>query len=315
MYIHRSTALTRIASGICKRIGFVFLAALLGGCSIKQMAVNKMGDALAAGGSVFTSDDDPELIKAALPFSLKLMESLLAESPRHEGLLYATASGFTQYSYAFVHQQADVLEGSDLTAAFMLRQRARKLYLRARDYGLRGLEIKRPGFEIALRSDPRTAVARADVKDVPMLYWTAASWALAITLSKDVPDLVGDLPIVEALVDRALQLDESYGEGAIHAFLVTYEMIRTGGGDQAVERARSHFERALELSRGEQAGVFLTYAESVEVPRQNRRGFEILLNEALAIDADAHPEYRLVNLISQERARWLLDHADELFLD
>src|SRR5215510_5671697 len=90
---------------------------LSAGCSIKRMAVNKVGDAVAGGGATYASDDDPELIKAAAPFSLKLMESLLAESPNHKGLLFATASGFTQYSYAFVQQEADEMEDKDLARA------------------------------------------------------------------------------------------------------------------------------------------------------------------------------------------------------
>ena len=72
---------------------------LAAGCSIKRMAVNKIGDALAGGATTFASDDDPELVNAAAPFSLKLMESLLAESPNHKSLLFATASGFTQYAF------------------------------------------------------------------------------------------------------------------------------------------------------------------------------------------------------------------------
>ena len=51
------------------------------GCSMKKIAINKLGNALANSGSTFASDDDPELIQAAVPFSLKLIESLLAESP------------------------------------------------------------------------------------------------------------------------------------------------------------------------------------------------------------------------------------------
>src|SRR3974390_3799716 len=83
------------------------------GCSIRRMAINKVGDALASGGTTFASDDDPELVKAAVPFSLKLMESLLEESPQHKGLLLASASGFTQYAYAFVQQDADELKEKD----------------------------------------------------------------------------------------------------------------------------------------------------------------------------------------------------------
>src|SRR5262245_47042445 len=117
------------------------------GCSIRRMAVNKVGDALAGGGTTFASDDDPELIKAAVPFSLKLMESLLNENPRHEGLLFATASGFTQYAYAFIQQDADEMEDKDFAAAEELRSRARRLYLRARNYGLRGLEVRHRGWQ------------------------------------------------------------------------------------------------------------------------------------------------------------------------
>jgi len=77
------------------------------GCSIKKIAVNKLGDSLASGGTTFTSDDDPELVGDALPFSLKLMESLLAESPRHSGLLFAASSGFTQYAFVYVQVHAE----------------------------------------------------------------------------------------------------------------------------------------------------------------------------------------------------------------
>src|SRR5262252_1144016 len=98
------------------------------GCSIKKMAVNKVGDALAGGGSTFASDDDPELVKAAVPFSLKLMESLLAESPKHKGLLFAASSGFTQYSYIYVQQPAERIETEDLAKSQELRARARRLY-------------------------------------------------------------------------------------------------------------------------------------------------------------------------------------------
>jgi len=80
------------------------------GCSVNKFAINKLGDALANPGTTWAADDDPELIQSAAPFSLKLIESLLESSPRHEGLLLAAASGFTQYSYAFVQQRADFVE-------------------------------------------------------------------------------------------------------------------------------------------------------------------------------------------------------------
>jgi len=293
----------------------LLLCATLPACSIKKMAVNKIGDALAESGATFTSDDDPELIEAALPFSLKLMESLLAESPQHRGLLKAVTSGFTQYSYAFVHAKGDEFEDRDLDAAIAQWDRAKKLYLRARNYGLRGLELTLEELPGALREDPAAALAGMRTEDVPLLYWTAASWAGAIVLSKDDPDLLGDLPQVEALVDRALELDEGYQDGAIHGFLISYEMVRPGGEGEPATRARKHFDRAMELSGGQLASPLVALAESVSVVEQNRAEFDELLGQALAVDPDARPEWRLSNLIYQRRARWLLDRADRLILE
>ena len=211
--------------------------------------------------------------------------------------------------------EAEELEEHDLDAAYAMRLRAKRLYLRARDYGLRGLEVSHRGFIKALQENPETTVARAKVKDVPLLYWTAASWGSAISLAKDDPQLIGDLPIVEALIDRALELDESYGEGAIHSFLITYEMIRQGGPEDPVIRAREHYQRAVELSNGNQASPYVVLAEAVSIPEQNKDEFQSLLRQALAINPDENPEWRLANLITQHRANWLLEHTEELFLE
>jgi predicted anti-sigma-YlaC factor YlaD len=276
--------------------------------------VNKVGDALSSGGTTFASDDDPELVRAAVPFSLKLMESLLSESPRHEGLLFATASGFTQYGYAFVQEDADEKEATDFAAAEQMRARARRLYLRARNYGLRGLEVRHPNFEKALRSSPKQAVTTTTAKDVPLLYWSAVSWAAAIALSKDSPDLIAEQPCVEALIDRALALNESYENGAIHSFLITYEMSRPNGVGDAAARSRQHFDRAVALTGGQQAGPMVSFAEAVCVQKQDGQEFESMLQRALAINPDAKPQWRLANLVMQRRAKWLLTRKDDLFL-
>ena len=154
-----------------------------------------------------------------------------------------------------------------------------------------------------------------NLKDVPQLYWTSVSWAAAISLSKDDTDLIADIPIAEALIDRALELDESFESGAIHVFLITYEMSRQGGTGEPAARARHHFERAMALTNGELAQPIVSLAEVVAVPEQNREEFEALLHRALAIDPDERPEWRMNNLVSQRRARWLLERTDRLIID
>ena len=109
------------------------LAVLITGCSIERLAMNKLADSLSATGTVFAADDDPELVRDAAPFSLKLMETVLQSTPDHDGLLLSLASGFTQYGYAFVQQQAERVELEDFDRAEELKTRAAKLYRRARD--------------------------------------------------------------------------------------------------------------------------------------------------------------------------------------
>lgn len=295
-------------------VGLTLLLAA-SGCSVRNLAVNSMGDALAASGSAFGSDDDPELIGAAAPFSLKLMESILAESPNHRALLLAATQGFVQYSYAYVELRADELEDKDLHSAYAQRERARRLYLRARNYGLRGLETTYPGLGKALKADPNGAASRVSAEDVPLLYWTGVAWAAAISLSKDDAYLVAELPVAEALVRRALELNEAYDNGAIHVFMISYEMSRAGLSADAPLRARRHFARAVELTGGLHAAPYVTLAEAVSTSERNRKEFEQLLRGALLLDVSKQPDWRLVNLVMQRRARWLLSRTDTLFAD
>jgi len=284
-----------------------------GACSVKKFAINKLGDSLANSGTTYAADDDPELVGQALPFSLKLVEGLLAESPEHRGLLLAAASGFTEYAYAYVNQDADMIEPESLEKATALRGRARRLYLRARDYGLRGLDARHKGFTQAVKRDPKAAVRAMEKGDVPMLYWTAASWTLAISVSRDNPDLLADQPIAEALIDRAMALDPDYDNGTIHGFLIAYEPARQGVKGDSAARARMHFDREVTLTKGQLASPFVSLAESVSVQNQDRAEFETLLKRALSVNPDERPEWRLQNLITQRRARWLLARVDDLF--
>jgi predicted anti-sigma-YlaC factor YlaD len=294
--------------------GSVLLLALAGtGCSIKRVAINSLADTLSGSGDVFASDDDPELIRDAVPFSLKTIESLLAEVPDHPGLLLSACSGFTQYAYAFIQADAEVAEPDDYERSMVLRERARKMYERATRYCLRRLELRLPGVEGALKKTPGAALVAATREDVPALYWTGAAWGSAITLGLDKPELIADLPAPRALLSRALDLDEAYEQGAIHAAMISIAALPEDLGGSTT-RARQHFDRAIELSNGQSAGPYVTMATAVALPAQDRAEFERLLNLALAIDVNLRPGWRLANVLAQRRARFLLSRIDDLIL-
>jgi hypothetical protein len=286
----------------------------LSSCSIKRWAVRSVANSLTSGVDVYGTEEDPELVRDALPFGLKTMESLLAVVPDHEGLLLTLCQGFTQYSYAFVQAEGDLLVNSDYPRATRLHDRALKLYLRARGYGLRGLEQRYRGISGELQLDPAKAAARIQKRDLPMLYWTAASWGSAISLGKDQPGLLADLPAIRALMERGLALDEGYQGGAIHEALILLDALPEAmGGSEA--HARQHFARAVALSKDTKASPYVTLATTVSVLKQDRIEFEFLLNRALEFDPDRDPSQRLVTIVLQRKARALLEREDEFFLD
>lgn len=285
------------------------LAALLLTAGCTRIITRAAGNALAADGALFAAEDDPELVRQALPFGLKTLEGLLAKAPQDDRLLLAAASGFTQYAYAFVQQDAEFLAEKDPPAARAGLARARRLYQRARDYGLRGLESRHRGFAAALAADPRATAAGAIREDVPLLYWTAAAWGAWVAQSKDDMRAVGQLAQVEALLERALALDEAWEGGALHELAVSYFAAR---GD--APRAKAHFGRALALGGGKKLGPMVAYAEGACVSAQDRRTFEQLLEQVLGFDADSAPAHRLANLLAQSRARWLKARTEDLFL-
>lgn len=297
------------------------LALALASAGCKTVAVGFVADAIAAGGGgggAMAQDDDPELVRDAVPFGLKSMEGLLEEDPEHERLLLALASGFTQYAFAFVASEADAADvKGDLATAKAKRERARRLFLRARDYGLRALDRREEGISARLKpgQDLAPALRRLRHKqDVQYLYWTAAAWSLAISSGKGDMALVAELPVPVAMMERALEIDEGWGEGALHEYFLVLDPGRTpveGGG---VEKAKQHYERALALSRNRKLGPHVSYAEGVLVKAQDRAAFTKLLEEVLRADPNADKAHRLENVLAQRRARLLLDHADDLFL-
>lgn len=291
-----------------------FLPAL-GGCAmLKGVAVNTVASTLSESGTTFSSDEDLELVRDAVPFALKLYESLLESAPKHKELLRATCSGFTQYAYAFVQADAELLPAVEFEQSQAKKDRALRLFLRGRGYCLRAMELRKTGVTSALQMDPDNALRWAALKDVPLLYWTGATWGAAISLGLDRPELVADSAAVKALIDRALALDEDYENGALHNVMISLESVPEAMGGSK-DRARRHFDRAVQLSTGLDPGPYVTFAASVSVATKNKSEFITLLETALAIDANARPATRLATLVTQQRARHLLSRVDELFAD
>ena len=293
----------------------LLVALLLSAGCLKQIALGSVADSLSASGNGYARDDDPELVRDSIPVIIKLMEQIHEALPKHRDLAVALTRTATSYGVAFIAEDADRVEDKDVQAGKVLRNRAKRMFLRARGYGFDALELSLPGSRAALLGSNREArdavIARAQKRDVPNLYWLGAAWGEAIANAKDDMQLVGDLPVVAALMKRALALDESWDEGSIHEFFITYDAAQ-GEGKAA---AKKHFERAIELSHNKKLAPYVTYAEAVCVDAQDKKEFVRLLDKVIAFDVDSDPDHRLVNILAQRRARWLMSRISDLFAD
>jgi hypothetical protein len=290
----------------------VIFAAALSGCAPRTIAMNRMADALSATATSYTTDDDIELVRAAAPSTLKLVEMMLDQAPLHQGLLTTACSGFTQYAYGFLQIDAEIAEPGDRAAAAALNDRARKMYARARGYCMRLLDARHRGFSADLKKNVGTALARATQDDVPALFWLAIAWGGEVSLATNQLLRLPELVTVRAILARTLTLDEAWDRGTLHEAMITLDGMPALLGGSA-ERATKHFERAVELSQGQSAFSYVSMASSVSQPARDRAGFERHLKAALAIDVNRDPSRRLANLIAQRRARFLLSRTAALF--
>lgn len=287
-------------------------------CSIKKMAMNSVADSLTGPGSstVFTGDNDPELVGDALPFTIKMYESLMVSLPRHMGLRLQTGSLYIMYANAFIQYPADMLPDEQLDEQEFMWGRAKNLYLRGRDIILKGLEIKHPGFRKHL--DAREfdkAFAPTTIGDIDLLYWGAAGWLGAYAIEPLDTEMGMSVPKAAAMMERVLKLDPGYNSGAIHDFYITYygSLPDYMGGDR--DKAREHYTKALEAAGENATTPHLSLATTVCVDEQKVKEFRELLNKVIAADPDAEPENRLVNTLNQRKAKWLLEHIEDLFLE
>jgi hypothetical protein len=278
--------------------------ALLAACSPQKMALNRMASALADASSVYEADNDPEFVRLAAPSTLKTVEMLLSQDPDQPQLLLTACSGFTQYSYGFLHVESE-LRAADAAVAQDLRLRAGKMYARARGYCVRGLQLRHRSITLeALQKDPSAALQAATKEDVPFLYWTGASWGAELAVSPTQLARIAELAPVRALMLRAKALDAEWGRGAIYEAMIAFDGLPPllGGSPAA---ARADFDKAMELSGGKSVFARVTYALTLSNQAEKRR----LLQEAAGEDVSSLPARRLTNLIAQRYAKALLSSS------
>jgi hypothetical protein len=272
-----------------------------------RAALTRVADGVAQ--TAAQPEEDLQLARDAAPVLLITAESLLQRVPEHLALAEMVAGGFTQYSYAFVAFEAERVQAQDPRSAQRLQARAARLYQRAHRHAMAALLQHQPKLREALKATGTSAAPALSLRpaEVGVAYWAAASWAAWISLSKHEPDVVADLPLAVALARLAHAAAPDHGRGALASLLGTLEASRPGG---SASQAEAWFAQALAAAGGDDPGVLVAMAESLAQPAGDRARFDALLGRALRADGGRlAPQVQIM----QQRARWLLDSADDLF--
>ena len=280
------------------------LMAVLNGCSVQQQLLNRAGDLLSAETS--STDDDLELLMHASAYQLKLSESLLQEIPDHIKLAEAVTRGYTQYAFVFLMDEADRMESESIQKASVLRARAAKMMTRAKTVGFKSLAHHYPDLKDHLQGKGVKQAIKIKKQDAGLVYWSMTAWAGAISLSKDSPEVVAELPEVLRLAELAWQAYPQFDQGALASMMGTLELAKPGGKPEVAEK---YFNLAIEW-RGNQVAPLISKAENWAVATQNKEAFKLLLAQAIEL---ARSQNDLTNTVMRRRAQWLLDNTDNLF--
>lgn len=255
----------------------------------------------------------PNLAEHLFEKKISKSEKQAQKLPQDSDALLEACKNLTMYSHVFVLRESELLEDEDITLSREFKLEAKGLFRQAYEYGLQSLEIRHSGFRESYHKDSGAMLANVTKEEVGHLYWTAAALGSMISTAKGDPYAIADLPKVGLLIDRAMELDESYDKGSLHEFMISFVLSRPDAPPDAIAIAKKHFKRAVVLSGGNRASAFVTYAESICTLEQDRSEFLSMLDRALEVDINADPELKLANIIAQQRAVWLKERVDDLF--
>jgi len=269
----------------------------MSGCSaFVSSATNNLAHNLS---QAIMNNEDLATVEAGGPSYLLMVDGLLQGDPENESLLRSASTLYTAYSGAFVKDEL----------------RAKKLTDKSLAYAFRALCVRRPpACSIReIKFDAFEEIIRAmDVDDVPALYTLGAAWAGWIKAHRDDLNAIAEISRVEAIMERVLALDESYEEGGAHLYVGVIATLLPPALGGRPDKAREHFERAIEISEGRNLMAKVVYAGNYARLMFDRELHDRLLREV--VEADPNVEgFVLINNVAQQQARELLDSSDDYF--
>lgn len=277
-----------------KLLALLALLPMLSGCAAS--ALHDVSDSVA---SAILDQNDIAIVREGLPAYLLMTDGLIEKNPDDAGLLIAGAKLYAFYASELVNDNG----------------RSRKLTEKARNYGQRALCLKQAKLcnidTLAYDDFPR-ALQQIDQDSLNELYTyglTSAAWLQAH--SRDW-NAIADRPKIEALFERMLELDESFDAGRVHYYLglLRSQLPPALGGKPEI--GKTHFERAIELSHGNDLAVKVALARYYARIIYDRELHDRLLHEVMQADPSVSG-LTLSNTMAQQEAQRMLDESSSYF--
>ena len=279
-------------------LGLAFAGTLAGGCGAVISNVSAgMADSLS---TAILNQEDPQLVRDALPSYLLLLDSLVESDPYNSDTLAAAAQLYAAYGAAFVSEP----------------ERAATLTRRARDYGQQALcaaEDDACGLDSLDFDEYSAVIAGIDDDALTELYSYSLSTLAWIRTNSTDFNALAKLPNAEVALTRVIELDDSDEYSASTSmYLGVLNTLRPESLGGRPEVGREWFERGIELSGGRDLSIKVEFARGYARLLYDRALHDRLLNEVL--DAEVkQPELTLFNQLARVQAQELLATADDYF--
>ncbi|MEO7329059.1 MAG: TRAP transporter TatT component family protein, partial [Minicystis sp.] len=159
------------------------------------------------------------------------------------------------------------------------------------------------GFEAAKKNDASMTAWLAGFDDpghdAAELFWVGYAWIARVNVLKEDPALVADLFIGVKMIERVVQLDDTFFYGNAHNILGSYH-ARSAMAE--LDESKKEFDKALAISKGLLMLPKFQLATKYYCTKGDKESYVKTLQEI--VDAgDTMPEQRLSNAIAKRKAK------------
>ena len=285
-----------IPSKFCAAIILFTLLNLYGCGQLVSNAKQEFAEDLSA---TMLEQDDPETVKQAVPAYLILVSSMIRGDPDNVELLITGSKLYGAFASVFVEE----------------RERKMRLSALSLDYAQRAFCIYKPAacnFRELSYYEFEQVLKQFNKEDVPVLFALGSAWAGWLQANSADWNAVAELPRIDAIIQRVLELDPAINNGDAYLYMAVMQSFLPPAMGGKPELAKTNFEQAIKVSNGSNLMAKLLYAEKYARLVFDKELHDKLLKEVIDSRIE-NDEMTLINSIAQHKAKRLLAQSDEYF--